>query len=79
MIERSIHKSRSSLQAIFDSAPKAWAEAANRNRVSQGLEPIETRHAQANNAGTDEQVSQNLFTLLQRKTELLRKEAASLS
>ena len=79
MIERSIMKSRGSLQAIFNEAPKAWAEAANRNRVRQGLAPIETRHTQANNVGTDEQVAQNLFTLLQRKTELLREEAASLS
>ena len=78
MIERSTMKSSSSLRAIFNEAPKAWAEAANRNRLSQGLAPIETRHCQANTAGTDEQVSQTQFTLLQRKTELLREEAASL-
>lgn len=77
-IERSTMKSRGSLQEIFNQAPRAWAEAANRNRIRQGLSPIETRHSQANSEGTEEQVAQNLFTLLLRKTELLREEAASL-
>ena len=78
MIERSTMKSRGSLQAIFNEAPRAWAEAANRSRISQGLSPIETRQCQANTAGTEEQVAQTQFILLQRKTELLREEAASL-